>query len=82
MIRRTAKRPSQRDALAALFSAYAMYGTNRFPLPDGARGDALRRCRELGWLWMPDPQHGVVIPAGLEALRPYGVRAEPKGSVG
>jgi hypothetical protein len=78
---RKPKPVSQRDALAALFGAYAHYGTARFPVPAGPAGAALRRCRDLGWVWFPTPHEAVIVPAGVQALAPYGVRAEPKGFV-
>jgi streptogramin lyase len=81
MMFRKPKPVSQRDAMAALFACYARYGTARFPVPEGSTGAALRACRDRGWVWFPDPDHAVIVPAGVQALEPYGVRAEPKGYV-
>jgi hypothetical protein len=78
MNRTKQKRVSERDALAMLFSVWQRHGMNRFNQGDypPVKRAALDECRRRDWIWYATPMDARLTWAGVQALEPYGVRAE------
>lgn len=71
-----APKPRQRDAMAAVFSAYRRFDRRPFEIDKRSREyPAQKLAQELGWLWFVEPGVAAVTRDGAEAVGGYFARA-------
>jgi hypothetical protein len=70
MKRQPTRKPTERDAVAALYGVYQRHGHEGFKINRGPERAALILAVEKGWLFGYN-DHVRITQPGLEALAPY-----------